>query len=184
MQQARDDWRDRRREQRVQSGSRSRIAASVSEIVSPREGRAAREHLVEHAAERPDVGPLVDRLSARLLGAHVGRGPEDDAFARAADRDRRRLRQVRCRVVAGDRFREPEVEHLDHAVRRDLDVRRFQIAVNDALSRGRRRARRRSVARSSARRRAEAARARCVGERLALDQFQHERADAIGSSRP
>ena len=37
--------------------------ASVSETVSPRERRAARQHLVEHAAERPDVGPFVDRLA-------------------------------------------------------------------------------------------------------------------------
>ena len=44
----------------VQSGSRSRIAASVSDSVVARERGAARQHLVQHAAERPDVGPLVD----------------------------------------------------------------------------------------------------------------------------
>ena len=31
------------------------------------------------------------------------------------------------------RFRQTEVEHFDDAVRRDLDVGRFEIAVNDAL---------------------------------------------------
>ena len=40
----------------VQSGSRSRIAAIVSETVSPAKRDAAGQHLVEHAAERPDVG--------------------------------------------------------------------------------------------------------------------------------
>ena len=51
-----------------QSGSRSRMAAIVSETVSPAKASAAGQHLVEHAAERPDVGALVDRLAARLLG--------------------------------------------------------------------------------------------------------------------
>ena len=51
------------------------------------ERRQAGQHFVEHAAERPDVGPLVDRLAARLLGTHVRRGAE----------------QSRPRVVAADR---------------------------------------------------------------------------------
>ena len=45
------------------SGSRSRIAAIVSDVVSPANGRRPDEHLVEHAPERPDIGPLVDRLA-------------------------------------------------------------------------------------------------------------------------
>ena len=57
----------------VQSGSRSRIAAMVSETVSPANAQAAGQHLVQHAAERPDVGALVDRLAARLLRTHVRR---------------------------------------------------------------------------------------------------------------
>ncbi len=39
----------------------------------------AGEHLVEHDAERPDVGAAVDRSAGRLLGRHVGGGAEDDA---------------------------------------------------------------------------------------------------------
>ena len=32
-----------------------------------------------------------------------------------------------------DRLRQPEIQHLDRSVGADLDVRGFQIAVNDAL---------------------------------------------------
>ena len=38
----------------------------------PRRRAAARQHLVEHDAEGPDVRTPVDRLAARLLGRHVG----------------------------------------------------------------------------------------------------------------
>ena len=40
---------------------------------------ASRQHLVQHAPERPDVGALVDGLTARLLRAHVGGRAEDRA---------------------------------------------------------------------------------------------------------
>ena len=66
-----------------QSGSRSRIFAIESETVSPANVDAPGQHLVEHAAERPDVGALVDRQSARLLGTHVG-GRADDGALRAS----------------------------------------------------------------------------------------------------
>ena len=47
------------------------------------------EHLVEHAPECPDVGPLVDGLAARLLRTHVGGGAEDrPALCRAGHRRR------------------------------------------------------------------------------------------------
>src|SRR5581483_6171047 len=35
------------------------------------------EHLVQHHAERPDVGPVVDRITEGLLGAHVANRPDD-----------------------------------------------------------------------------------------------------------
>ena len=37
----------------------------------------ADQHLVEHAPEGPDIGPLVHGLSTGLLGAHVGGGAEN-----------------------------------------------------------------------------------------------------------
>src|SRR3954471_13865980 len=50
----------------------------VRQFAAP-EGPAAGQHLVEDAAERPDVRPLVHGLAARLFGRHVGGGAEDDA---------------------------------------------------------------------------------------------------------
>jgi hypothetical protein len=49
------------------------------------ERRAACEHLVEHAAERPDVDPPVQRLATCLFRAHVGRRAQN-----------RPLVQIRC----------------------------------------------------------------------------------------
>ena len=40
-------------------------------FVLPRERPLPRDHLVEHDAERPDVGPAIDLLPRRLLGRHV-----------------------------------------------------------------------------------------------------------------
>ncbi len=67
----------------VQSGSRSRIAADRVGDGLAIERLAAGEHLVEDAAERPDVGALVHRPAARLLRAHVGRRAENDAVLSA-----------------------------------------------------------------------------------------------------
>ena len=47
----------------VQSGSFVRTAATISLSVSPLNAALAREHFVDHAPERPDVGALVDRLA-------------------------------------------------------------------------------------------------------------------------
>ena len=91
------------------------------------ERAASGEQLEQHAPERPDVGPLVGRLSARLLRTHVGRRADDAA----RHRDPGEIR----RIFPG--FRQTEVEDLDHAGRRDLDVRGLQVAMDDpALVRG------------------------------------------------
>ena len=42
-------------------------------------------------------------------------------------------RRRQANPAAGSSFRQTEVEHLDGAVRRHLDVGRFEIAVDDAL---------------------------------------------------
>ena len=54
---------------------------TVSEISSPTEGAGAGQHLVEHAAEGPDVRAACRRPAPRLLRAHVGGGAEEHALA-------------------------------------------------------------------------------------------------------
>ena len=88
------------------------------------------QHLVEHAAERPDVGPPVHDLTRGLLGRHVARCAQDDA--------RLGLRQGNgCRFCcvcepAGPSLGETEIQHLDDAVRTNLDVARLEVAMDDA----------------------------------------------------
>ena len=96
--------------------------------VSPREGDRAGEHLVEHDAERVEVGLAGDRLAERLLGRDVvGR-------AEHAPGDRQPL--------LGERARDAEVGDLGAAFLADEDVLRLDVAVDDhALVRGAERAR-------------------------------------------
>ena len=63
----------------VQSGSARRTAAIVSDIVAHVEDASPGQHLVEHAAERPDVAAPVGRLPSRLFGTHVRRGAQHHA---------------------------------------------------------------------------------------------------------
>jgi hypothetical protein len=107
---------------------------------------AARQHFVEHDAEREHVAPLIGRKPFRLLRRHVGRRPEDQARLGRHHAQRRRVRQrsggsgdgSRQTVATGsrpggllERLGEPEVEHLHLLVRRDLHVGRLQIAMDD-----------------------------------------------------
>ena len=100
---------------------------------SSRERPASGEHLVQHDPERPDVGPMVERLTSRLLGAHIRRRTENDARPRCA----RGCQSSSQSDVSGRRclecLRQSEVEDLDRACRRDLDVGRLEIAVDDAV---------------------------------------------------
>jgi hypothetical protein len=66
-----------------------------------------------------------------LFGAHVG-GRADDA-AEAARRRGQRWRVQRFRGVFAESLREAEVQHLDAIIGGELDVRRFEVAVNDPL---------------------------------------------------
>jgi hypothetical protein len=79
---------------RRQRAPRQRLLDDGREHVGHRlavEQTPARQHLEQHDAERPDVGALVDRLSARLLGRHVSRAAQDDPGGRAGVGERRRL---------------------------------------------------------------------------------------------
>ena len=143
------------------------------------ECRPGSQHLVQHAAERPDVRPLVDGLASSLFRTHIGGRARDHTFSCLNGCSRRRLRYVVSRFFRRKYLREPEVEHLYSALRCDLDVRRFQIAVDDAflmsgfervgdLTRdgkcflNRQRTRRQTL-----------------GKRRALHEFEYEAADAV-----
>ena len=141
-----------------------------------RERGAAGEHLVEHAAERPQVGAAVDAPPASLLGAHVAGRAQHSAGDRHAPAQRGRLGRVR--LARGlEHGREPEVEHAHAAVGRDLDVRGLQVAVHDALV-VRRRERARDLARHAQRLGLRQRPARDpLGERLALDELHHQVVD-------
>ncbi len=95
-----------------------------------------RQHLEQQHTEAPDVGALVHRPAASLLGRHVGGGAEDDPRLGPRVRERRGLREVSRRSGGGvtpESLGKAEVEHLDLAVGRDLDVRGLEVAVDDAL---------------------------------------------------
>ena len=126
----------------------------MSDDSSPVERAAARQHLVQHAAEGPDVGALVHRLAARLLRRHVRRGAEDHAHAASCAGD----------VIVGESSRSPTVwrrraeppapwpgrSRAPSPCRRrvTLMLAGFEIAMDDAPARARPRALRRSAARS------------------------------------
>ena len=78
-----------------------------------------RQHLIEHNPERPDVGPLIDLLPARLLRRHVLRRAE---------------RRARLRELHPGELREAEVDDLHETVFRDENIRRLDVAVNDPLA--------------------------------------------------
>ena len=65
----------------------------------PGVGRLARQHLVQHAAQRVDdrSGRRCSPLAHRLLRAHVGRRADGEAGLRQACRSRRRRSPGRCR---------------------------------------------------------------------------------------
>ncbi len=91
-------------------------------VVVPLEGKFAREQLVEHDSQRPDVRPLVERLPAGLLRRHVSHR----AHGRLAFRQRRPALELG----------QPEVHDLGPALGRDHDVGALDVPVDDAFAVG------------------------------------------------
>ena len=87
----------------------------------PGEGRHAGDHLVEDAARRVQVRAGIHGLAAGLLRAQVLGGAENGGGGGEAG----------CGIAdgAGD----AEVHHLHRTVAGDHDVRRLDVAVDDAL---------------------------------------------------
>ena len=86
----------------------------------PAEGHAARGHLVEHGAAEKQIAAPVECLAARLLGRHVGDGPDGAAWTGEVRLDRRSL-AYRGFGLSGQ-FGQAEVEHLGGAALGDEDV--------------------------------------------------------------
>ena len=107
----------------------------------------AGRHLVEHDAERKQIGARVELLAARLFRRHVGDGARSSCrgSVEVARRHRRPCDIARRRLRLRRQLGEAEVEHLRLAARGDEDVGRLDVAVDDAVARARRRARRRSA---------------------------------------
>ena len=87
--------------------------------------RHAGDQKVQRAAERVDVDALVDGLAARLLGRDVVGRADDDAH--------RGQRRLGARI---DRLGEPEVGDLHAPVAEPHQVRRLDVAVDEARLRG------------------------------------------------
>ena len=121
---------------RLQSGSRSRTATRMSSMRLAMKRRPAGERLEQNATEGRDVGALVERLATRLFGTRCHAAvPNTSRAARAPCRDSRLahdrvplIRHRRRRASSRGRSRESSPAPSG----RELDIRRLQIAVNDA----------------------------------------------------
>jgi len=88
---------------------------------------------VEHDPEREQVGPAVELVSRGLLRGHVGHGAERDAghgelVLGRRDGGRRAVAEPRRELG------QAEVQHLDLAPLGQEDVRRLDVAVEDAVA--------------------------------------------------
>ena len=90
--------------------------------------------LVEHDAEREEIGAMVGGEHAQLFGRHVGEGADGEAFLGEGGLG---MKAHRLGGVVFAQLGEAEVEHLDPAVLVDHDVAGLEIAVLDPLGVGR-----------------------------------------------
>ena len=113
-------------------GSRLQNGSHGGERRVTLERMTAGQHLVEDDAECKHVGAQVEVLGLGLLWRHIADRADDLSGLRSPVRCGE-CRGVRALTGVDGVFRQPEIEHLDRAVRPHLDVRRFQIPVDDAL---------------------------------------------------
>ena len=99
------------------------------------EGNIARRHFVQHCAKREKIAARIQFPPAHLLRRHVGDGAQHRAGAGQV-RLVQRLGVVGSVALADPRpahLRQTEVENLGVAALGDEDVRRLDVAMDDAL---------------------------------------------------
>ena len=118
------------------AGSRLRMPSKTTAVVWPGKLLAAGGHLVEHDAEREQVGARIDILAARLLGRHVGDGADVVPTTLVKCSARARLGGGAALVgrALGRQLGQAEVEHLHLAAAGDEDVGRLDVAMDDAFA--------------------------------------------------
>ena len=155
------------------AGSSRSTELSSSAGLVPLKARVPGQHLVEHGAQREDVGTVVGCVAAGLLGRQVPDGADHRPRVRGPARGRRAAEVARAlqqRVLPG----EAEVEDLDPAVVQQEQVLGLDVAVHDALL-----VRRRETLRHARRvlgglAHAERPVAQPRAQRLALEQLRHD----------
>ena len=114
------------------SGSRSSTRARMSEVVGPSEGTAARDHLVEHATKRPHVGPQVHARTRRACSGLMYAGVPITPVTLMIDSVRP---SAEVAPSGSNIFASPKSSTFTVPSNRTIkDVRRLQVAMNDAMS--------------------------------------------------
>jgi hypothetical protein len=114
-------------------GARRRVAEDRRNHLGGRlaaERTAAGRHLVEHHAEREEIGAGIGRQHAQLFGRHVGKGADRQSLLGEGGLGME-AHGVGGLVLA--ELGETEVEDLHPAVAVDHDVAGFEIAMLDPL---------------------------------------------------
>jgi hypothetical protein len=106
---------------------RQKVLEDLSWIVAFHRA-SSRQSFVQHRADRPDVGAMVDvRIAEKLLGCHVAGGTEHVS----CDRD---FGCGESTLTFGE-LRNSEIEHANHDLSvfaREEDILRLQISMNDS----------------------------------------------------
>jgi hypothetical protein len=102
----------------------------TSKLDRPWNGRA-RTYFVEHHPERPEVGPRVRGVAAKLLGRHIGDRPDYGPTLREGD-SALLLRRGQAELRSAHLLCETKVEHLDVPFGGHDHVRALQVPMDHA----------------------------------------------------